>query len=71
MEYDDAYTLSQSLLDHCTQSVYKHRWEPGDLLVWDNLSTLHMREIIDPSFKRVVHVIDVLEDQVSGRDEAS
>ena len=71
MKYDDAYALSQSLLNRCTESAYKHLWELGDLLVWDNLSTIHMREIIDPSFKRVVHVIDVLEDEMSGINRSS
>ncbi len=28
---------------------YAHRYEPGDLVVWDNLSTLHSGEIIAPA----------------------
>ena len=66
MGQEEASSLSSSLLEHCTKSIYKHLWEPGDLLVWDNLSTLHQREVIDPAFKRIVHVIDVLEDEASG-----
>ena len=71
MDQKKASSLSKSLLDHCTTNIYKHLWEPGDLLVWDNLSTLHQREVIDPSFKRIVHVIDVLENDVSGIDKTN
>jgi len=24
-------------------NVYEHSWQPGDIIVWDNLSTLHAR----------------------------
>lgn len=71
MDQEEATSLSNLLLSHCTKSVYKHKWEPGDLLVWDNLSTMHQREVVDPSFTRIVHVIDVLEDEVSGIDRSA
>ncbi len=31
------------LLEHATQRerVYVHRWQPGDLVIWDNRATLH------------------------------
>jgi alpha-ketoglutarate-dependent 2,4-dichlorophenoxyacetate dioxygenase len=31
------------LLEHATQApfVYAHQWQVGDLLMWDNRSTLH------------------------------
>ncbi len=70
MEQEEAASLSKLLLSHCTKNIYKHLWEPGDLLIWDNLSTLHQREVVDPSFKRIVHVIDVLEDNRSGIDKS-
>ena len=33
----------QDLLEHATRReyVYVHKWEPGDLVIWDNRSTLH------------------------------
>ena len=70
MDQEQAKLLSESLLSHCTSSFYRHAWEPGDLLIWDNLSTLHQREVIDPSYTRIVHVIDVLEDEISGTDKS-
>jgi taurine dioxygenase len=41
---DDAgHGLVQSLIEHATQEkfVYRHRWQEGDLVFWDNRSTLH------------------------------
>ena len=70
MDQKKASSLSKLLLDHCTTNIYKHLWEPGDLLVWDNLSTLHQREVIDPAFSRIVHVVDVLENEISGIDKS-
>ena len=34
---------SPTLLDHACRAprVYRHRWEPGDLVVWDNRCVLH------------------------------
>ena len=34
---------------HATQDryVYRHRWQAGDLVVWDNLSTLHTATLFD------------------------
>tara|TARA_B100001939_G_C16941879_1_gene618620 strand:- start:396 stop:1241 length:846 start_codon:yes stop_codon:yes gene_type:complete len=70
MDQEQAKLLSKTLLSRCTNNYYRHEWEPGDLLIWDNLSTLHQREIVDPSYTRIVHVIDVLEDEASGTDKS-
>ena len=35
---------------HC----YEHVWTPGDLVMWDNLCTLHARTWFDPSMARVL-----------------
>jgi alpha-ketoglutarate-dependent 2,4-dichlorophenoxyacetate dioxygenase len=35
--------LLMDLLEHATQRdfVYSHKWRVGDLVIWDNRSTLH------------------------------
>ena len=33
---------------------YEHVWTPGDLVMWDNLCTLHARTWFDPSQSRVL-----------------
>ena len=37
------HQLLAQLKEHCTQSefVYSHRYEVGDILLFDNLSTMH------------------------------
>ncbi|MEO1720666.1 MAG: TauD/TfdA family dioxygenase [Pseudomonadota bacterium] len=45
----DGFTEAESsallgfLYDHCQQAefIYRHRWEPGDVVIWDNRNTMH------------------------------
>ena len=52
---------SEALLDvlwrHATrpEHCFAHRWRPGDLLMWDNRSTMHRRDPFDPSSRRIMH----------------
>lgn len=56
----DAPTSSR-LLDeiwaYATQPkfCYEHRWRVGDLLLWDNRSTMHRRDPFDNQLRRVMH----------------
>jgi taurine dioxygenase len=34
---------------------YQHRWRVGDLLLWDNRSTMHRRDPFDGATRRVMH----------------
>ena len=42
------------LLEHATQRqfVYTHEWQPGDLVIWDNRSTLHRGRRYDIAERR-------------------
>jgi alpha-ketoglutarate-dependent 2,4-dichlorophenoxyacetate dioxygenase len=44
----------QDLLEHATQRerVYTHRWQVGDLVMWDNRSTLHRGRRFDVAERR-------------------
>ena len=44
MAHDDAFQLMLKLKHHATseQFCYQHRYQPGDLVMWDNTSTLHL-----------------------------
>jgi alpha-ketoglutarate-dependent 2,4-dichlorophenoxyacetate dioxygenase len=39
----EARMLLRNLTEHATQPqfVYRHRWRPGDLVIWDNRTTMH------------------------------
>jgi taurine dioxygenase len=57
----EARALVRRLLDVCTDParVYRHRWSPGDLLIWDNRSMLHRAEGFDPRHARVMRHVRV------------
>ena len=54
-------TASEALLDriwaHATQPTfsYEHRWRVGDLVLWDNRTTMHRRDPFDGAARRVMH----------------
>ena len=43
IDFGESKALFKQLYEHATKSnlVYRHRWIPGDLIIWDNLSSLH------------------------------
>ncbi|MCX4573512.1 TauD/TfdA family dioxygenase [Streptomyces sp. NBC_01571] len=47
----DSRALIDDLLEHTTRAPYhySHRWSQGDLVVWDNLATLHTASPCDSS----------------------
>jgi taurine dioxygenase len=49
--------LLDELWDHVTAAefVYRHRWRLGDLVLWDNRSTMHRRDPFDNAARRVMH----------------
>jgi len=52
---------SQGLLDELLElacrppRILRHRWEPGDVAIWDNRCVLHRAMPYDPSEPRVLH----------------
>ncbi len=63
----NAYTLdhaledSEKLLDALwaypvqAHNVYRHQWQLGDLVMWDNRTTMHRRDSFDASARRIMH----------------
>ena len=43
MSEAESHPIQQYLLEHSIQpdNMYRHTWRPGDVLMWDNRSTLH------------------------------
>jgi taurine dioxygenase len=54
-----ALEQSERLLDelwsYVESAVYRHQWALGDLVLWDNRSTMHRRDAFDPQARRIMH----------------
>jgi alpha-ketoglutarate-dependent 2,4-dichlorophenoxyacetate dioxygenase len=57
--------LLRDLTEHATQPqfVYRHRWRPGDLVIWDNRTTMHRARRFERN-----EIRDVRRTTVGGRD---
>jgi taurine dioxygenase len=55
----------EALWAHIAQPrfIYEHVWRLGDLVLWDNRSTMHRRDPFDGAARRVMH-----RTQIKGRD---
>jgi taurine dioxygenase len=69
MEDAAALALIDELVDFITQErfVYRHKWQVGDLLVWDNRCTLHTGTLYDDrKYDRLMHRLWAKGDPVIG-----
>ncbi len=59
MELDEAQKLVEKLYNHSIkpETIYKHQWKDGDLLIWDNRTTMHCATTIDSTQERLLHRI--------------
>jgi len=57
LEVSESEALLDALWAHATQPrfVMCHRWQVGDVLMWNNLSVLHRRDPFDPKSRRIMH----------------
>ena len=56
--------LLRDLMDHATQLqfVHAHAWRPGDLVIWDNLATMHRgRPFADGVHRRELRRVTTLD----------
>lgn len=40
--------------------MFKHKWTPGDVLIWDNRRCIHRRASLDPSTRRLLYRCQIL-----------
>jgi alpha-ketoglutarate-dependent 2,4-dichlorophenoxyacetate dioxygenase len=61
---DKARRLAKELIDFATQPerVYAHKWQPGDIAIWDDRATMHRRAPYDDLAEaRKLHTMRVIE----------
>jgi len=51
-------SLLEKLYEHAyrPEFVYEHRWQTGDIVIWDNVGLQHMRPPLDASKRRTLRV---------------
>lgn len=61
-EPSESEALLDALWAHATKPgfVFRHAWKPNDILIWDNLLTLHRRDAFDPTVRRTLHRAQIL-----------
>jgi taurine dioxygenase len=54
---EESDAVLEELWAHVTQPrfIYQHVWKLGDLVMWDNRSTMHRRDPFDKSARRIMH----------------
>ena len=55
LEVAESERLLDELWSYVPTALYRHRWALGDLVLWDNRTTMHRRDAFDPSARRVMH----------------
>ena len=55
LELAESERLLDELWSYVETVVYRHQWERGDLVFWDNRTTMHRRDAFDPRARRVMH----------------
>jgi taurine dioxygenase len=55
LELDESERLLDEIWSYVEASVYRHKWALGDLVLWDNRTTMHRRDAFDPKASRIMH----------------
>jgi len=55
LELAESERLLDEIWSYVDAAVYRHKWALGDLVLWDNRTTMHRRDAFDPSASRVMH----------------
>ncbi len=55
LEVVDSERLLDEIWTYVDAAIYQHKWALGDLVFWDNRTTMHRRDAFDPNARRVMH----------------
>ena len=61
MSDDTARALLRDLAVHATpeDAIVRYKWRSGDIVIWDNASTMHSATYTDPAHDRVMHRLTI------------
>jgi taurine dioxygenase len=73
LEVAESEALLDTLWAHATQDflAWHHRWQVGDVVVWDNRCVMHHRDPFDPQGRRVMHRAQARDGGRPARDRAA
>ncbi len=65
MDADESDALIAELAEHSIQPdlIYRHKWQPDDLVFWDNRCCMHLAEPPPPEYGRHMHRTTVIGDR--------
>jgi taurine dioxygenase len=52
---EESERLLDEIWSYAETAVYRHKWALGDLVLWDNRTTMHRRDAFDPESRRIMH----------------
>lgn len=55
LEVAESERLLDEIWTYIDAAIYQHRWALGDLVLWDNRTTMHRRDAFDAKARRVMH----------------
>ncbi len=55
LELEESERLLDEIWSYADAAIYRHKWALGDLVLWDNRTTMHRRDAFDPKARRVMH----------------
>ncbi len=61
MDEDEGRALLRQLAVHATpeDAILRYKWRSGDIVIWDNASTMHSATYTDPAHDRVMHRLTI------------
>lgn len=55
LELAESERLLDEIWSFVKTGLYRHRWALGDLVLWDNRTTMHRRDAFDAKARRIMH----------------
>ncbi|TMH71887.1 MAG: TauD/TfdA family dioxygenase [Betaproteobacteria bacterium] len=55
LELAESERLLDEIWSYVDSAVYRHRWALGDVVLWDNRTTMHRRDAFNAKARRVMH----------------